>query len=134
VENLKTNNSTMMYFLVNLSTRVQPKFINLGTCYSKHETNTFTQLFKKYWNVFTWTYEYLKTYDTHIILQIIFIKDDVKSFQQNLRKIHPTLESPIQKELKKLIDAKIIFKVRNSTSISNLVPVRKKSREIGPSL
>jgi hypothetical protein len=33
-------------------------------------------------------------------------------------------------ELKKLLDAKIIFQIRHSTWVENLVPVRKKSREI----
>jgi hypothetical protein len=69
------------------------------------------QLFKKYRDVFAWTYEDLKTYDTHIIQHIIPIKEGVKPFQQKLRKIHPTLEPLIQKELKKMLDAWIIFKV-----------------------
>jgi redox-regulated HSP33 family molecular chaperone len=33
-------------------------------------------------------------------------------------------------ELKKLLDAKIIFQVRHSAWVENLVPVRKKSGEI----
>ena len=44
--------------------------------------------------------------------------------------MHPKLEPLIQNEVKKLLDAKIIFKVRHSEWVSNLVPVRKKSREI----
>jgi hypothetical protein len=62
--NPKTNNSTMMHFLVNLGTSEQPKYVNLGTCCSDSEKYTFTQLFKKYRDVFSWTYDDLKTYDT----------------------------------------------------------------------
>ena len=40
------------------------------------------------------------------------------------------MEPLIQSEVKKLLDAKIIFKVRHSEWVSNLVPVRKKSGEI----
>ena len=40
------------------------------------------------------------------------------------------MEPLIQSEVKKLLDAKIIFKVRHSEWVSNLVPVRKKSEEI----
>jgi hypothetical protein len=69
-------------------------------------------------------------YDTQIIQHVIPIKEGIKSFQQNLRKIHLTLEPLIQKELKKLLDARIIFKVRHLTWVSNMVPVRKKSGEI----
>ena len=44
--------------------------------------------------------------------------------------MHPNLEPLIQGEVKKNLDAKIIFKVKHSEWVSNLVPVRKKSREI----
>ena len=44
--------------------------------------------------------------------------------------MHPKLEPLIQSEVKKLLDAKIIFKVRHSEWVSNLVPVRKNSGEI----
>ena len=69
-------------------------------------------------------------YDTHIIQHIIPIKAGVNPFQQQLRKTHPKLEPLIQSEVKKLLDAKIIFKVRHSKWIANLVPVRKNSGEI----
>ena len=44
--------------------------------------------------------------------------------------MHPKLEPLIHSEVKKLLDARIIFKVRHSEWVSNLVPVRKKSGEI----
>ena len=44
--------------------------------------------------------------------------------------MHPKLEPLIQNEVKKLLDAKIIFKVRHSEWVSNMVPVRKKYGEI----
>ena len=44
--------------------------------------------------------------------------------------MHPKLEPLIQREVKKLLDARIIFKVRHSEWVSTLVPMRKNSREI----
>ena len=44
--------------------------------------------------------------------------------------MHPKLEPLIQNEVKKLLDAKIIFRARHSEWVANLVPVRKKSGEI----
>ena len=44
--------------------------------------------------------------------------------------MHPKLEPLIQSEVKKLLDARIIFKFRHFEWVSNLVPVRKKSGEI----
>jgi hypothetical protein len=69
-------------------------------------------------------------YDTRIIQHTIPLKYGIKPFQQNLRKYHPYLEPLMYQELKKLLDAKIIFQVRHSAWVANLVLVRKKSGEI----
>ena len=61
--------------------------------------------------VHSWTYEDLNTYYTHIIQHFIPIKEGVKPFQWKLRKMHLKLKLVIQNEVKKLLDAKIIFKV-----------------------
>ena len=108
--NVKTNSSSMQYEPVNLGTKVEPKYVNLGKCCSLGERCRFIKLFQQYKYIFAWTYEYLKTYDTHIIQHVIPIKIGAKQFQQ-LRKTHPKLEPLIQNEVKKLLDAKIIFKV-----------------------
>jgi hypothetical protein len=44
--------------------------------------------------------------------------------------MHPKLELTIQKELNKLLSAKIIFPVRHTQWASNLIPVQKKNGEI----
>ena len=44
--------------------------------------------------------------------------------------MHPKMEPMIQNEVKKLLDTKIIFRVRHSKWAVNLVPIRKKSSEI----
>ena len=113
-----------------MGTEVKPIYVNLGKCCSPGESNKFISLFKQYKDVFAWMYEDLKTYDTKIIQHVIPIRTGVKPYLQPLRKMHPKLEPLIQNEVKKLLDAKIIFKVRHSEWVSNLVPVRKKSGEI----
>ena len=104
--------------------------MNLGICCSPGEKIKFISLFQQYREFFAWTYEVLKTYDTRIIQHVIPIKVGVKPFQQPLRKMHPKLEPLIQSEVKKLLDAKIIFRVRHLEWVANLVPVRKNSGEI----
>ena len=116
--------------MINLGTETKPKYVNLGKCCSPAERDKFVNLFKQYKDVFSWTYKDLKTYDTSIIKHVIPIKAGIKPYQQPLRKMNPKLEPLIHNEVKKLLDAKIIFKVRHSEWVSNLVPVRKKSREI----
>ena len=87
-------------------------------------------MFKEYSDVFAWGYEDLKAYDTNIIQHRIPIKEDQKSFRQKLRRINPKLLPLIEKELKKMYDSKIIVPLRFSKWVSNLVPTRKKTREI----
>jgi hypothetical protein len=85
---------------------------------------------KKYKDVFAWSYEDLKTYDTSVIEHKIPLKLGVKPFKQKIRQFNPMLLSVIEKEVKKLLDAKIIVPLRYSDWVSNLVPVRKKNGEI----
>ena len=120
----------MQHELVNLGSEAEPKYVNLGKCCSPGERFKFIQFFQQYKDIFTWTYEDLKTYDTHIIHHVIPIKTGAKQFQQQLRKMHPKLEPLIHNEVKKVLDTKIIFKVRHSEWVANLVPVKKTSREI----
>ena len=87
-------------------------------------------MLKEYIDVFAWSYEDLKTYDTGIIQHKVPLKPIVKPFRQNLRRINPALFCIIEKEVKKLLDAKIIVPLRYSSWVANLVPIRKKNSEI----
>jgi hypothetical protein len=58
------------------------------------------------------------------------MKPQTQPFQQKLRKMHPKLEPMVKKELNKLLTAKIVFPVRHTQWVSNLVPVRNKNGEI----
>lgn len=90
----------------------------------------YVSLFKNHKDVFAWSYEELKTYDTTIIEHKIPLKPDAKPFQQKLRRINPVLLPIIEKQIEKLLDAKIISPLRYSEWILNLVPVMKKDGEI----
>jgi hypothetical protein len=97
---------------------------------SKEDRKAYLKLFREYQDVFAWSWRELKTYDTRIIQHTISLKSRVKPFQQKLKKYHPSLERLMYQELKKLLYAKIIFQVRHSSWVENLVPIRKKSGEI----
>jgi len=58
------------------------------------------------------------------------MKPKNQPFQQKMRKMHPKLEPTVKKELNKLLNAKIIFPVRHTQWVSNIVPIWKKSGEI----
>jgi hypothetical protein len=129
-KNAKTGSSCPVHETINLRTLENPNNVNLGKTISKEERKAYLKLFRQYQYVFAWSYRYLKTYDTCIIQHTISLKTEVKPFQQKLQKYHPSLEPLMYKELKKILDAKIIFQVRHSAWVENLVPVRKKSEEI----
>ena len=90
--NAKTHSLSLQFELINLGTKVEPKYVNLGNCCSPGERNKFISLFKQYKDVFAWTYEEIKTYDTNIIQHIILIRSGVKPYQQPLRRMHPKLQ------------------------------------------
>ena len=67
---------------------------------------------KDFSNVFAWSYDDLKEYDTDIIQHAIPIKEYEKPFRQKLRRINPLLLPLIEKEVRKLFNAKIIVSLR----------------------
>jgi hypothetical protein len=87
-------------------------------------------LLRKYKDVFAWSYEELRTYETTVIEHKIPLKHGVKPFRQKLKQINPILLPVIEKEVKNLLDEKIIVPLRYSNWVANLVPVRKKNGEI----
>jgi hypothetical protein len=122
--------SCPLHETINLGTPESPTNVNLGKTVSKEEMKAYLKLFRQYQYVSAWSYRDLKTYDTRIIQHTIPLKLKVKTFQQKLWKYHLSLEPLMYQELKKILDAKIIFQVRHSTWVPNLVPVRKNSGEI----
>ena len=114
----------------NIGTDAEPKMINLSKDLVSENRQKYITLMKEVSNVFAWSYGDLKEYDTYIIQHTIPIKEDEKPFRQKLRRINPLLLPLIEKEIRKLFDAKIIVSLRFSKWLANLVMVRKKSGEI----
>jgi hypothetical protein len=114
----------------NIDTQEEPKFVKLSSSLTKEQRAEYTELLREFADVFAWTYEDLKTYDTSVIEHKIPLKEEAKPFRQKLRQINPMLLPVMEREVKKLLDAQIIVPLRYSEWVANLVPVRKKSGEI----
>ena len=114
----------------NIGTKENSRIVKLSKNLPAKEKEEYVNLMKKYADVFAWSYEDLKEYDTSIIQHTIPIKPREKPFRQKLRRINPKLLPIIEKEINKLFDAKIIVTLRFSRWVANLVPVRKKNGEI----
>jgi hypothetical protein len=114
----------------NIGTEESPRLVKVSRYLSPEIKSKYVELLKKYKDVFSWSYDELRTYDTSIMEHKIPLKLGVKPFRQKLRQINPILLPVIEKEVKKLMDAKIIVPLRYSEWVANLVPVRKKNGEI----
>jgi hypothetical protein len=107
-----------------------PKWSKYQNTFQAQIKSKYVELLRQYKDVFAWSYDDLKTYDTSVIEHKIPLKHGIKPFRQKLRQINPILLPVIEREVKKLLDAKIIVPLRYSEWVANLVPVRKKNGEI----
>ena len=101
--------SSLNFKIVNLGNEEKPQLINLGINCSLEEEKYFVKLCREFKDVFSWTYEDLKNFDTEIIQHNIPMKHSAKPYQQKLRKMHPSLKPSVKKELEKLLIDRIIF-------------------------
>jgi hypothetical protein len=114
----------------NIGTEKDSRIVKISKFLPPKVKDQYRDLLRQYKDVFAWSYDELRTYDTSIIEHKIPLKPGVKPFRQKLRQFNPILLPVIEKEVKKLLDAKIIVPLRYSDWIANLVPVRKKNGEI----
>jgi hypothetical protein len=106
------------------------KMVKLSKMFSPEFKKDYVKLMKDFPDIFTWSYDDLKVYDTKVIQHVIPLKEDQKPFKQKMRWINPLLLPLIKKEVKKIFDAKIIVSLRFLKWVANLVHVRKKSGKI----
>jgi hypothetical protein len=90
----------------------------------------FVRLLGEFQDVFAWSYEDICGFDPTLIQNSIPIKEGIKLARQKQRPINSALEATIRKELEKLLKAGIIFLIKYSEWVSNLVPVRKTTSHI----
>jgi hypothetical protein len=111
----------------NIGTIENPKIIKLSKELAAEQRDRYARLIKRFADTFSWSYEDLKTFDTNIIQHNIPLKAGSKTFRQKIRQCNPMLMAIIEKEMKRMMDARIIVPFRYSNWVVNLVPVRKKN-------
>ena len=114
----------------NIGTTENPKIIKLSKALAAEQKDKYVSLIKNFADTFAWSYEDLKTFDTNIIHHKTPLKIGSKPFRRNIRKFNPMLMSIIEKELKGMLDAKIIVPLRYSNWVANMVPMRNNSGDI----
>jgi len=114
----------------NIGTAENPKMIKLSKNLPPDQKPKYIDLFKEFHDVFAWSYEDLKSYDTSVIQHTIPLRPNQKPFKQKLRRINQMLLPSIEKEVKRMWEVGIIALIRFSEWVSNLVPTRKNTGEI----
>ena len=66
---------------VNIGTEKDPKVVKIPSKLSQEVKEKYIQLLKKNANVFAWSYEDLKVYDTYVIRHTIPLKENEKPFR-----------------------------------------------------
>jgi hypothetical protein len=104
--------------------------VNIGSQCSDEEKLKFIELLHEFQDVFAWSYEDLRGFDPTLIQHAIPIKEGIKLVRKKQIPINPALEATIHKELEKILKAGIIFPVKYSEWVSNLIPIRKTTGQI----
>ena len=115
---------------VNIRTSNDPRILKIGAHCSQEEKGKFMDLFCEFKDVFAWSYANICGFDPNVIQHAIPIKEGAKQVIQRQRPVKFALAANIIKEVEKLLKAQIIFPVKYSEWVSNMVPVRKKYGEI----
>jgi hypothetical protein len=89
----------------NIGTKNEQKFVRFSRSLTKEHRVEYAELLREFADVFAWTYEYLKTYDTSVTEHKIPLKREANPFRQKLRQINPMLLPIMEREVKKLLHA-----------------------------
>jgi hypothetical protein len=69
----------------NIGTPEEPKMVKLSKSLTEEQRTEYTKMLREFANMFAWTYEDLRTYDTSFIEHKIPLKEEARPFKQKLR-------------------------------------------------
>jgi hypothetical protein len=98
----------------------------VGADCSPEEIRIYTDLFKEFCDVFSWSYEEMPGIDPKIVEHEITTYPDAKPVRQKLHPVNPKKETTIKVEVEKLLKAGFIYPVHLTQWVSNPMPVDKK--------
>lgn len=85
--------------------------IYVGKCCSPLELEIYEALFRKFRDVFAWSYDEMPGIDSSIVEHEIKMYLDVKPVRQWLRQVHPKKAASIKTKVEKLLHAGFIYSV-----------------------
>lgn len=106
------------------------KHIKVRSKCSNEEKSIITHIYHEFLKAISYTYDDLKTYDKSVIQHTVELELDAKPYRQKQRLVNLKIEEAIKQEFIKLLDSRIIYPIKHSSWVVNVVLVRKKSGEI----
>lgn len=103
------------------------KLLKIGKVCTLEEQHDFVLLCQEFSDIFAWKYEELKGFDPHLSQHTIELAENAKLVSKKQRPLNPKLEHLMKRKLNKLIQGNIIFPIKHTSWVSNLVLVRKKN-------
>jgi hypothetical protein len=104
--------------------------VNIGVDCFPEEILIYTNLFKQFQYVFTWSYEEMPGINPHIVEHEIRNYPDAKLVRQRLGAVNPRKAPAIKAEVEKLLNDGFIYPIPLSKWVSNPVPLNKKQGTI----
>uniref|UniRef100_A0A2N9GLY1 Integrase catalytic domain-containing protein n=1 Tax=Fagus sylvatica TaxID=28930 RepID=A0A2N9GLY1_FAGSY len=106
------------------------KPVSISTSLSAVERACLINLLKEYQDVFAWKYDEMPGIDPGLVAHSLNVEPGTKPVVQPARTFHTEVEAQITQEVKKLLAAGFIKPIQHPRWLSNIVPVKKKNRQI----
>ncbi|XP_074290302.1 uncharacterized protein LOC141617032 [Silene latifolia] len=115
---------------LNLGTNEDPRPIYVSVLLTKEEEEEYHKLLVEYKDVFAWSYKEIPGLSPKFAVHRLAIKKGTNPKKQSQCRFRSELVPEIEKEVNGLIEACFIREVKYPTWIANIVPVRKKNRQL----
>ena len=126
-------NMSMISKMILINISRNPNLIEnlfIGAKCSPEEIQIYTNLFKYFRDVFTWSYEEMPGIDPSIVQHEIKTYENSMSIRQKLQLVNPRKAATIKAKVEKLLKVGFIYHVPLTDWVSNPVPVDKKQGTI----
>jgi hypothetical protein len=99
--------------------------VNIGVDFSLEEFFIYTDLFKEFRDVFSWSYEDMSWIDPRIVEHEIRTYPDAKPIRKCLRTVNHRKAPTINAEVYKLLNVGFIYLIALTERVSNPIPMNK---------
>jgi hypothetical protein len=122
--NMETIIETILINISRTPGTVEKFFV--GADCSPGEIQIYTDLFKEFRDIFSWSYEEILGIDPKIVEHEITTYPDAKPIRHNLHLVNCRKATTIKVEVEKLLKSGFIYPIHLTQWVSNPVPINKK--------